>query len=201
MSRIGVFGGTFNPIHNGHIQMIEACRNFAGLDKVIVIPSYTPPHKQCDMLADENQRLEMCKIACRNLEFAEISDIEIKRGGTSYTFETLQSLKQIYPDDELCFIMGADMFLSLENWKNPERIFELATIIAVPRNSDDKYDLLKHYTDVLKKMGANAEILNDSVLTVSSTFIRDNILHIERIKDLIDDKVYEYIINNKLYRV
>ncbi len=201
MRRIGVFGGTFNPIHNGHIQMIEACRNFAGLDKVIVIPSYTPPHKQCDMLANEKQRLEMCKIACRNLDFSEISDIEIKRGGTSYTFETLQSLKQIYPNDELCFIMGADMFLSLEKWKNPELIFELATIIAVPRNSDDKDDLVKHYNDVLQKMGAKAEILTDPVLTVSSTFIRENILNIEKIKDLIDDKVYEYIINNKIYRV
>ena len=201
MSRIGIFGGTFNPIHNGHIQMIEACKNFAKLDKVIVIPSYTPPHKQCDMLADENQRLEMCRLACSEFDFAEISDIEIKRGGTSYTFETLQSLKQIYPDDELCFIMGADMFLSLEKWKNPEIIFELVTIIAVPRNSDDKNDLVKHYNDVLQKMGAKAEILNDTVLTVSSTFIRDNIFDVQKIKKLIDDKVYEYIINNKLYRV
>ena len=97
--------------------------------------------------------------------------------------------------------MGADMFLSLEKWKNPELIFKLATIIAVPRNSDDKNDLVKHYYDVLQKMGARAEILNDTVLTVSSTFIRDNIFDVQKIKNLIDDNVYEYITENKLYRM
>ena len=201
MKRIGIFGGTFNPIHNGHIQMINACKDFANLDRVIIIPSYTPPHKECDTLENEEQRLEMCRIASMNMDFVEVSDVEIKRGGKSYTFETLQFLKKMYPYDELCFIMGADMFLTLEKWKNPEIIFKLATIIAVPRNSDDNNALLKHYNNVLKDMGAKAEILNEPVLTVSSTYVRENIGNREIIKNLIDDKVYEFIRNNKLYRV
>lgn len=199
MRKIGVFGGTFNPIHNGHIAMIEYCKKEAELDKVILIPTFTPPHKNSDCLADEHHRLEMCRIAASRLDFAEVSDIEIQRGGKSYTFETLNCLKEIYPTDKLYFIVGADMFLSLEKWKNPEQIFSCADIIAIPRDDENYEELNRHYTQVLKSLGARAIILKNTVLSVSSTYIRENISDSSVVTNLIDKEVYEYIKINRLY--
>ena len=198
--KIGILGGTFNPIHNGHIQLAQYCKNEVSLDKIFLIPTYTPPHKISKDLANETHRLNMCSLASENLEGFEVCDIEIKRQGTSYTFETLNSLKEIYPDDELHLIMGADMFLTLDKWKNPESIFANAVIIAIPRNDSDKEELERYYNTVIKDMGAKAVILPNNVQTVSSTFIRENIGDYNTISDLIDKKVYEYIISNNLYR-
>lgn len=198
--KIGILGGTFNPIHNGHIQLAQYCKNEVSLDKIFLIPTYTPPHKISKDLANETHRLNMCSLASENLEGFEVCDIEIKRQGTSYTFETLNSLKEIYPDDELHLIMGADMFLTLDKWKNPESIFANAVIIAIPRNDSDKEELERYYNTVIKDMGAKAVILPNNVQTVSSTFIRENIGEYKTISDLIDKKVYEYIISNNLYR-
>ena len=142
----------------------------------------------------------MCNIAVESYNDFSVSDIEIKRKGKSYTYETLTSLKEIYPDDTLYFITGADMFLTLEKWKNPEIIFEKAIIAAVPRNSSDSEVLNSHYQTILKPMGAKASILDEPVMSVSSTFIRENIENYDLIKSLIDRNVYEYIVKNNLYR-
>ena len=198
--KIGILGGTFNPIHNGHIQLAQYCKNELLLDKIFLIPTYTPPHKISKDLADETHRLTMCSLASENLDDFEVCDIEIKRQGKSYTFETLISLKELYPDDEFYLIMGADMFLTLDKWKNPESIFANAVIITIPRNDSDKEELESYYNAVIKDMGAKAVILPNNVQTVSSTFIRENIGDYNTISDLIDKKVYEYIISNNLYR-
>lgn len=200
MSKIGILGGTFNPIHNGHILLGEYCKNHLKLDKLMLIPTYTPPHKSSDDLADESHRINMCKLAAEKYEHYEVSDIEIKRKGKSYTFETLISLKEIYPEDTFYLIMGADMFLTLDKWKNPESIFKNATIVAVPRNESDKEDLNNYYKSVINKLGAQAIILDNPVMQVSSTYIRDNIDNYSLIKSLIDSNVYEYIVKNNLYR-
>lgn len=200
MSKIGILGGTFNPIHNGHILLGEYCRVQLNLDKLMLIPTYTPPHKSSNQLANEEHRIIMCNLATERYEYFDVSDIEIKRKGKSYTFETLNSLKEIYPKDELYLIVGADMFLTLDKWKNPESIFENATIIAVPRNESDKQDLNDYYENVIKKLRAQAVILENPVMQVSSTYIRDNIDNYELIKSLIDSNVYEYIVKNNLYR-
>ena len=198
--KIGILGGTFNPIHNGHIQLAQYCKNELLLDKIFLIPTYTPPHKISKDLADETHRLTMCSLASENLDDFEVCDIEIKRQGKSYTFETLISLKELYPDDEFYLIMGADMFLTLDKWKNPESIFANAVIITIPRNDSDKEELESYYNAVIRDMGAKAVILPNNVQTVSSTFIRENIGDYNTISDLIDKKVYEYIISNNLYR-
>lgn len=201
MSRIGILGGTFNPIHNGHIQMAEYSHKAAELDKVILMPTFVPPHKESTNLVSCEHRLNMCRLACLNLPYAEVSDFEIKLEGKSYTYRTLELLKSQNKNDEFFFIVGADMFLSMQNWKNPEIIFELATVIAVPRDEDSVSQLSNHYENVLKKMGAKAIVLKDSVLTVSSTYIRDNIDNQSALQSLIDSRVYNYIKENNLYRV
>lgn len=200
MSKIGIIGGTFNPIHNGHTLLALYCKEKLNLDKVIFIPTYTPPHKSDKDLASEVHRFNMCNIAVQNYPDFSVSDIEIKRKGKSYTYETLTSLKEIYPNDTLYFITGADMFLTLEKWKNPEIIFDKAVIAAVPRNLSDSEMLNSHYQNFLKPLGAKACILDEPVLSVSSTFIRENIENYDLIKSLIDRNVYEYIVKNNLYR-
>lgn len=201
MSRIGILGGTFNPIHNGHIQMAKYSHDAAKLDKVILMPTFVPPHKESTNLVSCEHRLNMCRLACLNLPYAEVSDFEIKLEGKSYTYRTLELLKSHNKNDEFFFIVGADMFLSMQNWKNPEIIFELATVIAIPRDEDSVSQLSNHYENVLKKMGAKAIVLKDSVLTVSSTYIRDNIDNQSALQSLIDSRVYNYIKENNLYRV
>lgn len=126
---------------------------------------------------------------------------EIKLEGKSYTYRTLQLLKSQNENDDFYFIVGADMFLSMQNWKNPEIIFRLATVIAIPRDDDSVSELKEHYDKVLKKMGAKAIILNHSVLTVSSTYVRDNIDNGTALENLIDSRVFNYIKENNLYRV
>lgn len=200
MSRIGILGGTFNPVHNGHIRLASSCKEEMKLDRVILIPDNTPPHKSDRELALGRHRFRMCQLASDGYDWLEVSDIELRREGKSYTFETLNSLKEIYPDDDLFLIVGADMFLTLHQWKNPLDIFSCASIIAVPRDETDTETLLGFYEDKLLPMGAKATVLPHSVMTVSSTFIRENICEYEKIKELIAPAVYTYIQSNCLYR-
>lgn len=200
MSKIGILGGTFNPIHKGHILLGEYCRKNLSLDKIMIIPTYTPPHKSSNQLADETHRLNMCRIATESLSNYIVSDIEIKRKGKSYTYQTLTALNEIYPEDTFYLIMGADMFLSLDKWKNPEIIFEKAIIVAVPRNESDMDDLSVYYNSVIINVGAKAVILDEPVMQVSSTYIRDNIDNCNLIESLVDRNVYDYIVKNNLYR-
>lgn len=198
--KTGVFGGTFNPVHKGHIMLAEYCMDSVGLDRIIMIPTAVPPHKISNNLASKNDRLNMCKLACRGKENFFVSDIEIKRQGKSYTYETLTQLKEIYPDDHLYTIMGADMFLTLNRWKNPEIIFEKSSIITIPRDEENKLELENFYNKVLKAMGASSVILPNPVMSVSSTFIRENLDNFNLISDMLDKGVYDYIIKNNLYR-
>ena len=181
-------------------MLAEYCMDSVGLDRIIMIPTAVPPHKISKNLASENDRLNMCKLACRGKENFFVSDIEIKRQGKSYTYETLTQLKEIYPDDHLYTIMGADMFLTLNRWKNPESIFEKSSIITIPRDDENKLELENFYNKVLKAMGASSVILPNPVMSVSSTFIRENLDNFNLISDMLDKGVYDYIIKNNLYR-
>ena len=130
--KTGIFGGTFNPVHKGHIMLAEYCMDSVRLDRIIMIPTAVPPHKISKNLASENDRLNMCELACKGKKNFSVSDIEIKRQGKSYTYETVTQLKEIYPDDHLYTIMGADMFLTLDRWKNPKIILSpLLSVICI----------------------------------------------------------------------
>ncbi len=200
MSKVGILGGTFNPVHNGHILLGKYCKKELRLDKIILMPTYTPPHKASTELVSEDHRMNMCKIAVENLTGFEVSDIEIKRQGKSYTYQTLTFLKKLYPHDIFYLIMGADMFLTLDRWKNPDIIFKNSIIVCIPRDKADYEELNNYYNSVIKKLGAQAVILSESVMQVSSTYIRDNIENYPIIKSLIDRNVYDYITKNNLYR-
>ena len=134
MERIGLLGGTFNPVHMGHIHLAREFCNRLSLQKVAPIPTQSPPHKQDDKLASAEMRLEMCRIAVSEIKFLDISDIEINRGGTSYTVDTLRDLSSQKVNAAFFFIMGADMFLTLDKWKDFEEIIRLADLCAAARH-------------------------------------------------------------------
>lgn len=196
--KTAMFGGSFDPIHNGHVSLAKAFVETLGLERVLIIPTFYPPHKQKKTTVTSEQRLEMCRLAFEGEELFEVSDIEIRREGKSYTYMTLEELSELYPDDELYLITGADMFMTIDEWKNPEIIFSHAVICGVPRNDDDISDL-REKAKKLSAMGARTEILDPGIMTVSSTEIRRRVSDGESISGLVPPLVEDYIIKNGLY--
>ena len=196
--KTAMFGGSFDPIHNGHVSLAKAFVETLGLERVLIIPTFYPPHKQKKTTVTSEQRLEMCRLAFEGEELFEVSDIEIRREGKSYTYMTLEELSELYPDDELYLITGADMFMTIDEWKNPEIIFSHAVICGVPRDDDDISDL-REKAKKLSAMGARTEILDPGIMTVSSTEIRRRVSDGESISGLVPPLVEDYIIENGLY--
>lgn len=131
--RLGLLGGTFDPVHYGHLLLAECCREECRLDEVWFVPAAVPPHKQRDDLAPGPQRCEMLELAAAGHTAFRVSRLEVERGGVSYTVDTLQELRDEDPARELFFLMGADSLLDLPNWKEPRRFCELATPVVVHR--------------------------------------------------------------------
>lgn len=201
MSKTGIFGGTFNPVHLGHVRLGKIVLDELKLDKIIYIPDNTPPHKISSDLASGEDRLKMIDIALHDYDNMQSSDIELNREGKSFTYITLLELKKTYPADELFLITGADMFLTLDRWREPETIFRNANIVGVPRVESDFEKMNKYAGEVIKPMGARVFILSKTVFdTASSTFVRDNIDDYQRVKKMLPPGVYEYIKEKNLYR-
>lgn len=197
MRKIAIYGGTFNPIHNGHIHLANQFAQLLGLDKVILIPTRVPPHKQAADLAPAKDRLAMCRLAASDGIF-EVSDIEIRREGLSYTVDTLLELKQQNPDSEFYLITGEDMFTTILNWYHAEVICSLATICAAPR-SKLGLDPLVDYARILEQNGAKTIIKNIEYLPISSTMVRLATKNGESISSLVPPAVADYILENNLY--
>jgi nicotinate-nucleotide adenylyltransferase len=135
--RIGMFGGSFDPVHIGHLIVAECCREQARLDRVLFVPVATQPHKQDRLLAPPPHRIEMLRLATGGNDAFDVSTIEIDRGGVSYTVETLAALATAHPGDMLCLILGPDALASLPTWREPERIVAATEIVAVEREGVD----------------------------------------------------------------
>lgn len=135
--RIGVFGGSFDPVHVGHLLLAECCREQAGLDRVLFVPAATQPHKQDRRLAAPEHRVEMLRLATGGHPAFAVATLEIERGGVSYTVDTLTALAAAHPDAELCLLLGPDALAGLPTWREPERIAEFATLVGVEREALD----------------------------------------------------------------
>jgi nicotinate-nucleotide adenylyltransferase len=197
--KIGVLGGSFNPIHNGHINMACGFAKRLGLDRVLIIPVWSPPHKSAREILPAKTRLEMCRLACRCDERLEASDIEIVRGGTSYTADTLRELKQKYKNAQLYLITGTDMFLTLESWRNFAEISRLAALCACAR-SEGESALLRECAKRLETgFGARCVVENFPVTEVSSTQVRRLLKEGGDAAELLPPPVFEYIKEHKLY--
>ena len=204
MKKIGIFGGTFNPIHNTHVEMAKAALKEGGLDEVWVMPAKVPPHKLGMKIVADSYRFEMVKLALAREKTLLPSDYELVRDRVSYTSDTLISLKEDYPDDELTRIIGGDSVLYLEDWHEPQIIFDNADILYISRIGSESGKCLSHIDNVLKKRFTNVRMkeIRFSATSVSSTEIRKLIS--EGIKDAsllgIDEKVMDYILSNNLYK-
>ncbi len=190
---IGVFGGTFNPPHTGHVRLAKEAAEKIGAEKILIIPSCIPPHKMPGKLAGGDERMEMCRLAFED-EIFEVSSIELDRGNKSYTVETLRELKKIYPDSELCFIIGSDMLSSFTRWYCWEEILTLAKICAASREKGFTADL-SVFTPVQRE---RIIFLETEPLEVSSTQIRVEIAK-NGTSGFLNPKVLEYIKEKGLY--
>ena len=197
--KIGLMGGTFNPIHLGHLLISEYIRINFPLDKIIFIPSGNPPHKDNNEIILPHHRLKMTMLATNSNPYFEVSCIEINRLGKSYTVETIDEFKRIYRKDELYFVIGADSLYNLENWRNPERLFNITNFIVVGRNNLEDKNILVRIAELNNKYGANIQYIDGPIIQISSTDIRINIKNNKSIKYLVPEMVEKYIKDNKLY--
>ena len=199
IEKVGVYGGSFNPVHLGHIGIVKEFIEYLKLDKLLIIPTNIPPHKSNNHMVNAKHRLNMCKIAYKDFEKVEISDIEIKRVGKSYTIDTLRDLKKTYKESKLFLIIGADMFMSFEEWREYKSIINLATICTVPRD-DTNYQELLSYSENLKSDNSHFIFLKKPIMQVSSTEIRNLLSSNLSISHLTGEEVERYIKNNALYK-
>ncbi|MGN0612381.1 MAG: nicotinate (nicotinamide) nucleotide adenylyltransferase [Porcipelethomonas sp.] len=197
MARIGLFGGSFNPIHNGHINLAVSVKDELLLDRVIFIPSGTAPHKSSEEYADAADRLEMCRLAVEDHPGFEVSDFEVSRTGKSYSIYTVRHFRELYPDDELFLMVGSDMLLSFESWYKYEEILRNVTLAAVSRSGTDFDELY----NIAKRLGGCGKVIvvNNSVVPVSSTKLRKMIKNNENLSCYLNEKVVEYIMLRYLY--
>lgn len=203
--KIGVYGGAFNPPHLGHITAARAVFGLLKLDKLLVVPTGRPPHKQLPPGSPTpDQRLEMTRLAMEQAglgERAEVLDLEVRREGSSYTADTLAALREQYPEDELWLLVGADMFLTLQTWYKPERILSLAGVAAFGRTEADTEELFGLQREFLCRKYPQARIFTLSipgVVDVSSTELRERLAKGEG-GSLLAPAVYGYILREKLY--
>ena len=169
--RIAVFGGSFDPVHNEHIRVVEEAIRSLRLDKLVVMPAHTPPHKAWETLADDTARLECCCLAFSHLANVEVSDYEIKKGGTSYTYETCQYFRTLYPSAELFWLVGTDMLYNFPTWKYPEDILQNVTLGVCAR--DEKQGWLdRAQRDFENTFGKRFAVVEYNGAPVSSTDIR-----------------------------
>lgn len=203
--KIGIYGGTFNPPHLGHLQAARAVFELLKLDKLLLIPAGIPPHKEVPAGGPTaEQRLEMTRLAGEQLGLGskvETLDLELRREGKSYTSDTLAQLHALYPDDELWLLMGTDMFLTLQAWHEPGEILSLAGIAAFGRTEEDMEELFSHQRETLYRAYPQARIFTltiPGVIDVSSTELREMLQKGEG-NNFLAPAVYGYILRNHLY--
>lgn len=197
--KIGVFGGAFNPVHNGHIKLAISYINSLNLDKLIVIPTANPPHKSSKDLIDGKDRLYMLNLAFKDVDKVEVSDIEFKRQGKSYTFDTIAELKKIYKNAEFYLILGEDQFMSFDKWYKYDEILKEVTLCTAAREENMR-DSLKEFSKKLLKDN-QCYIADFDPIVVSSSEIREKFKNNIDISFLIPKNVYNYIIEKGLYSV
>ncbi len=196
--RVGILGGTFNPIHHGHIQMAQGVRRALRLDEVLLIPAADPPHKEVDGHIGAEHRYQMACLAVEGLEGISVSDIELVRGGKSYTVDTVLELKRRCPQDRFHLIVGSDLLDDLPTWSRAEELMRLAAIVGVKRQGQAAGDE-EAASRLRAEYGAEIELLDIQVPSVSSTLVRDRVYDALPIEGLVPPAVETYIYEQGLY--
>lgn len=197
---IGIMGGTFDPIHVGHLVIAETVRESLGLGEILFIPTSNPPHKDNSKITDAAHRFEMVKLAVEDNPYFHASDVEISREGTTYSVDTLALLAQEYRNDrDYIYIIGADTVWDLVNWYKFEEVFSLCGFAAVQRPGYDLNRLKKRINILERKYSADIMYVEAPSIDISSTEIRQRIEAQKSVKYMVPDKVIKYIYENKIY--
>ncbi len=199
--KIGILGGAFNPVHNGHINLADNYFSDLHLDKIIFIPTSVPPHKTSQNLASAQDRINMLKLALCDRKNYEVSTIEFERAGKSYTYDTLQELKLIYPDGEFFLILGADQFMTFHYWYKFKEILATVTICTSARENEQEKKKMLDYAKTLDELDGRYYISDKPVLNLSSSDVRQMIKDGLDISSLVPAKVCDYISEKRLYCV
>ena len=193
MAFTAIFGGTFNPFHIGHYEMLNTICNLSFIDKIFLMPDKIPPHKKFDDIVEDIHRQNMCKIVCDDFSKAELCLIEFERDGKSYTVDTIKQLKNKYPNDNFFFVIGGDMLSTLDTWYNWQELIKLTSFIAFKRQGLSDFDTAYNR---LTNFGAEINVIETEITNVSSTELRKNID-----EKLLPKKIYEYIVQKGIYNV
>ena len=199
MKKMGLLGGTFDPIHQGHIEMMERLEKALDLDGVVLMPTFVPPHKIRESMASGQHRLAMCRMAAEGHPTWQISDLELTREGASFTVVTLTTLCQQSPDTRWYLITGADMFMTFDQWYRFDDLKKLVTVCTVPRD-DVSIEQLELRSAELREMGCDTFVSDWRPVDISSTLIRSRAAEGLSLEELVPAKVEEYIREHGLYR-
>jgi len=199
--KLGIFGGTFDPIHYGHLILAETAREACRLEEVRFLPAFSPPHKQNQKVTTGKQRVEMLEFATAGFPEFVVDQRELKREGTSYTVDTLTEMTGQFPEAELHFLMGADSLIDLPNWREPQRIAELAKIVAVNRDNRSSEDLRKIVSNLPASIQRSVIILEMPNIGIAASDLRLRISENWSIRFLTPRPVERYILEHRLYRV
>lgn len=194
VKKTGIFGGAFNPVHNGHVRLAEEAVKQLKLRRLLIIPTYVSPHKHTELLPYED-RAEMCRRAFGHIPGAEVSDIEVRLGGTSYTINTVRALKQLYPDEQLFLLIGADMLFSFDKWYKYESLLKETKVCAAARDSDSFADMMEYANEL-----GRIKVLPTQAIELSSTQVRSIAQQGGDITGKVPQGVAEYISEKGLYR-
>jgi nicotinate-nucleotide adenylyltransferase len=195
---VGILGGTFNPPHIGHLVMALQAREQLGLDRVVLMPVAVPPHKEADGDPGAGVRLELARLAAEGEDGLEVSTAEIDRGGASFTVDTLEELHERDPEQELTFIVGADMAHSLPAWREPQRILELARLAVAEREGIARDDIAERLAPLHD--GSRVTFFDMPRIDVSSSDLRRRVAEGRSVRHLVPDAVAQAIADRDLYR-
>lgn len=196
--KIGILGGTFDPIHKAHIAIAKAALKQFELDKVVIMPTPNPPHKEKERITSNFHRANMIRLAIKELDKIEFSDFELNRKDITYTADTLSMLKELHPENSYYFIVGSDSISSFNSWYRPDVILKNATLLAVRRDDRSSAVMDSDIAEIEAKYGANVGIISMEKMHDSSSYIRTH--SYEEIKDMVTEPVYHYIVENNLYQ-
>lgn len=199
--KIGIMGGTFDPIHNGHLMLGRYARDLFGLDEIWFMPNGNPPHKADETIESQTKhRVEMVRLAIQEEKQFLLELYEVNRKEVNYSYLTMEHFKEVYPEHEFYFIIGADSLFSLERWKCPDRLLKTCVVLAAYRDGKSQEEMDAQIQYLNQKYDADIRLLNTPDVDISSTEIREKLKEDAYIRSIVPEAVYQYIMKNHLFK-
>jgi len=192
---IGILGGTFNPLHIGHYEILKVLQNDNDVGKIFLMPDRIPPHKVCDIMADDEIRIEMCRIAAQDFSKVQVCLIEFEREGKSYTFDTIIELQKKYKNENFAFVCGGDMLTSFDKWYKYEELAKMVPFIAF-RRSDTDNEFFDQCIAEFSKIGMKVKVIETNIPSVSSSEIRSDF---SKAKELLPNSIFDFLKGKGIY--